>query len=71
MQFSLTEIPYSEINGFNFIEMDACKITPQFLDLWLLHDYKTISDCSSHVKTKEPLPQELHDKLIKGIKNVA
>ena len=69
LQFTLTEIPYNEINGFNFIESDANRITPQFLDLWLLHDYKTITDCSCHVKSKDPLPRELHDKLRKGKKD--
>lgn len=47
------------------MERDVLKLVPEFLNTWLLNDYKTVADCSGHIVTKEPISVALH----KGIRD--
>lgn len=66
---TLGEAPYSEINGYNFVEWDGVHLATEFMALWLLHDYQTVADCSQHATGGQPLPKEIHDQLRKGMSN--
>lgn len=66
LQSCIGEVPYTEINGLNNLEWDVVTLTPEFIALWLLHDYPTIAGCSGHASDGRPLPKEVHDELRAG-----
>lgn len=66
IQCVLTEVPYSEIGGVSNIEWDVIRLMPEFMNLWLLNDYKTIADCSEHIVTKQKIPEALQKAIRDG-----
>ncbi len=67
LQHMLTNIDHMDIAGINGIEWDAVELPSQFMENWCYH-HPTLLSLSSHVDTKETLPDELFEK-IKAARN--
>lgn len=66
LEHIMTEVPYREINGTNYIEADTALMVPYLLSLFPLLNYETLKECTSHAKTGQVLPQDLHEEIVKG-----
>ncbi len=58
----LTRIDIPSVSGINGVPWDAVELPSQFMENFAW-SYEVLSECSSHVKTGEPLPREMFDKL--------
>lgn len=63
LQQNLTQMPYLELSGLNLLEKDAIMLNSEFFSLFPVHCYETLSSCSEHVVSKQPLPLEVHEQL--------
>ncbi|CAG2166855.1 unnamed protein product [Oppiella nova] len=63
LQHSLTESRYAEISGLASQEWDVVNFFPEFMALWPLNSYATLSSCSAHVSDGSPLPEQEFDKI--------
>lgn len=70
LQHLLTKTRYSEVAGVSNIEWDAVEVCGHVLSHWL-HNKSVIDAISSHVNTKEKLPQELFETLLNVDKHMA
>jgi oligopeptidase A len=62
LQHMLTQIEDATISGINGVEWDAVEIPSQFMENWCYHR-PTLKKITSHYMTKEPIPDELIDKI--------
>jgi len=58
----LTRIDYPSISGINGVPWDAVELPSQFMENFAWN-YDVLKQCSAHVETAEPLPQDLFEKL--------
>ena len=58
----LTRVDYPSIAGINGVPWDAVELPSQFMENFAWN-YDVLSRCSAHVKTGEPLPRELFERL--------
>ncbi len=63
LQHMLTTVDDPQASGINGVEWDAVEIASQFMENWC-YDKKTLKSLSSHVDTKEQLPDQLFAKII-------
>ena len=61
----LTRIGIPSVSGINGVPWDAVELPSQFMENFAW-SYEVLSECSSHVKTSEPLPRAMFDKLEKS-----
>lgn len=59
----LTKVDYAGVAGINGVPWDAVEFPSQFLEFWCW-EKDVIKLISSHVETKEPLPDALFNKMI-------
>lgn len=59
----LTKVEYSSVSGINGVLWDAVELPSQFMENWCW-EKEALDMISCHVDTKEPLPDELFQKLI-------
>jgi oligopeptidase A len=64
LQHMLTIVEEGGASGINNIEWDAVELPSQFMENWCYHK-PTIMGFAKHYETKEPLPNELFDKILK------
>lgn len=62
LQHMLTTINYADVSGINGVPWDAVEIASQFLENWAW-EKEPITLISEHYQTKEPLPDELFEKM--------
>ncbi len=67
LQHMLTTIDEAGASGLNLIEWDAVEVASQFMEYWCT-DSVTLKSFAKHVKTGEPIPEELLAK-VKAAKN--
>ncbi len=67
LQHMLTTIDDAGASGLNLIEWDAVEVASQFMEYWCT-DSVTLKSFARHVKTGEPIPEELLAK-VKAAKN--
>ncbi len=67
LQHMLTKIDDAGASGLNIIEWDAVEVASQFMEYWCT-DSVTLKSFATHVKTGEPIPEELLAK-VKAAKN--
>ncbi len=65
LQHMLTTVDYPQAAGINNVEWDAVELPSQFMENWC-RDRKTLIGIAKHWKTKEALPEEEFNKLIKS-----
>ncbi len=58
----LTRIDYHAVSGINGVAWDAVELPSQFLENWCW-EREALDLISGHVKTGEPLPEELYQKM--------
>jgi oligopeptidase A len=58
----LTRIDYPSIAGVNGVPWDAVELPSQFMENFAWN-FEVLEGCSSHIKTGEPLPRKLFDRL--------
>ena len=63
LQHLLTQIDYLDVSGLNNVPWDAVEFPSQFFEAWCW-DQQSLRLLSSHYKTKEPLSDDLIEKLI-------
>ncbi len=61
----LTNVDYLSASGINGVEWDAVELPSQFFENYCWH-YEALLLMSSHIATKEPLPKDLYQKLLKA-----
>ncbi|KTD13532.1 M3 family metallopeptidase [Legionella hackeliae] len=59
----LTRVNYLSASGINGVEWDAVELPSQFFENWCWEE-EALKLLAEHVDTKEPLPQELFNKLL-------
>ena len=62
LQHMLTKVKYPDISGINGVEWDAVEFPSQFMENWCYHR-PTLLSLSSHLETKEPLPDDLLEQI--------
>ena len=62
LQHMLTTVEVAEAAGINNIEWDAVELPSQFMENWCFH-WPTIQALAQHYQTKEPLPEELFNRI--------
>jgi oligopeptidase A len=62
LQSMLTTVDISGVAGLNGIEWDALELPSQFMENWCYHK-PTLIGMTEHYETKEPLPDELFEKI--------
>ena len=67
LQHMLTTVDVLDVAGINGVDWDAVELPSQFMENWCYHK-STIKKFALHYETKEPIPDELFDK-IKDSKN--
>lgn len=65
LQQSLTMVPFTEVAGLTNLEWDVVHVCPLVMGSFLKH-YHTVAQISAHTDTQEPIPQELHDRLLQA-----
>jgi oligopeptidase A len=63
LQGMLTTVDYADVAGLHGVEWDVVEIASQFMENWCYHK-PTLIGMTAHVKTGEPLPDELFDKIV-------
>jgi len=66
MQHVLTKQTESSVSGTNGVEWDAVEIASQFMEFWVDYDRKTLFSMAHHFQSKEPLPEESYQKLLRA-----
>ncbi len=61
----LTKIDYPSVSGINGVPWDAVELPSQFMENWCWES-EALAFISSHYQTKEPLPQDLLQKMMKA-----
>lgn len=61
----LTKIDYPSVSGINGVPWDAVELPSQFMENWCWQE-EALAFISSHHQTKQPLPHELLDKMMKA-----
>ncbi|MGE3318507.1 MAG: oligopeptidase A [Candidatus Berkiella sp.] len=61
----LTKIDYPSVSGINGVPWDAVELPSQFMENWCW-EREALAFISSHYQTKEPLPQDLLQKMMKA-----
>lgn len=61
----LTKIDYPSVSGINGVPWDAVELPSQFMENWCWES-EALAFISSHHQTKEPLPQDLLNKMMKA-----
>ncbi len=61
----LTRVGYSPMSGINGVEWDAVELPSQFMENFC-YEREVLAGMSEHRDSKEPLPQDLYDKLIRA-----
>ncbi|MCS5709822.1 oligopeptidase A [Candidatus Berkiella aquae] len=61
----LTKIDYPSVSGINGVPWDAVELPSQFMENWCWQE-EALAFISSHYQTKEPLPQDLLQKMMKA-----
>lgn len=61
----LTKIDYPAVSGINGVPWDAVELPSQFMENWCWES-EALAFISSHYQTKQPLPQELLQKMMKA-----
>ncbi len=62
LQGMLTTVNETEVAGVSGVEWDAVELPSQFMENWCYHK-PTLIGLTQHVKTGEPLPDDLFDKI--------
>lgn len=62
LQHSLTDVPFSEINGLVNIEWDALRTVPEFMQFWPQYDLQTLKECS-----QSSISQDIQETLVKDM----
>jgi oligopeptidase A len=62
LQGMLTTVDYAEVAGIHGVEWDAVEIASQFMENWCYHK-PTLIGMTSHVETRDPLPDDLFEKI--------
>jgi oligopeptidase A len=62
LQHMLTRVDLGLASGIRNVEWDAVELPSQFMENWCYHR-DTLVGLSEHVETKEPLPDELFEKI--------
>lgn len=70
LQHLLTKTRYSEVAGVSNIEWDAVDVCGHVLSHWL-YNKSVIDTISSHITTKEKIPEELFETLLNVNKHMA
>ncbi|MBI3211848.1 MAG: M3 family metallopeptidase [Simkania negevensis] len=63
LQHMLTTVSIPSVSGTNGLEWDMVELPSQFMENWCYHK-PTLKKISSHIETKEPLPDHLIEKMI-------
>lgn len=66
LQHILTEVSYSEIGGLANLEADSFETVSHFMKMWPLNSYETLSKCSCHVQTGQPISKEFFERIRNG-----
>ena len=64
LQHMLTTVEEGASSGINNIEWDAVELPSQFMENWCYHK-KTLMSFAKHYQTKEVLPIDLYEKILK------
>ncbi|HEY7818934.1 MAG TPA: M3 family metallopeptidase, partial [Vicinamibacteria bacterium] len=62
LQHMLTRVDLGLASGIRNVEWDAVELPSQFMENWCYHR-ETLVGLSEHIDTKEPLPDELFEKI--------
>jgi oligopeptidase A len=62
LQHMLTAVDYGLASGIRNVEWDAVELPSQFMENWL-YQRETVRSASGHVETRQPLPDDLFDKI--------
>lgn len=63
----LSKVEEEFYSGFNNVEQDAVEIPSQLMENFV-YEKEVLKNITSHIKTKEPIPDELIEKIIKSKK---
>ena len=63
LQHMLTTVNYPDAAGINGVEWDAVELASQFMENWCYHK-PTLMGIAKHYLTKDPLPEELFEKVV-------
>lgn len=63
LQHILTEVDVYDVSGISGVEWDAVELCSQIMENWCW-DKTVLTMISSHHKTKQPIPDELYEKMI-------
>ena len=63
LQHMLTVIDDAGASGINGVEWDAVELASQFMENWLYHK-PVLHSISGHYATKQPLPEEIANKIL-------
>lgn len=61
----LTKIDYASVSGINGVPWDAVELPSQFMENWCWQE-EALAFISSHYQTKQALPHDLLDKMMKA-----
>lgn len=59
----LTKVDFFSVSGLNGVAWDAVELPSQFMEDWCW-EWVVIQDISENIKTGEPLPREIFDRLV-------
>ncbi len=65
LQHMLSQVDYAPVSGINGIPWDAVEIPSQFLENWTW-EQESLQYIAEHYQTKEPLPDDLLQKMKRG-----
>lgn len=65
MQQLMSDVGISEVSGLANVEADAFNLISHFMKMWPLNSYSVLANCSSHVKTGEPMTEEFFERIRK------
>lgn len=65
LQQLLSDVTLSEVSGLSNIEADAFNIVSHFMQMWPLNCYQVLANCSSHIKTGQPISEEFFERIRK------
>lgn len=63
LQHMLTTVDFADAAGINGVEWDAVELPSQFMENWCYHR-PTLLGMTKHIKTGEPLPDDLYNKIV-------
>ena len=65
LQHMLTKVDYADVSGINGIPWDAVELASQFFENWAW-EHEAVNLIAEHYQSKEPLPEELYQKMIRA-----